>query len=154
MIGGVAVIGPRLARTDRELLDALALVVDALDPMPGPLAARACSALVERTDAVTLGLSSDSVHVEPHGMARRMAFTGLDLRLSRVAGGLDVTGTARVGALVGALVVARWPGGQVTAEVGAAGRFHVGRVPFGPVRFVLRGAGASGRDHATPWFVA
>ncbi|ROP39666.1 hypothetical protein [Saccharothrix texasensis] len=143
-------IGLKHASTDRELLDALAQLVDDLDPMPVSLAARACSALGERTDALTLAPSFDSVRVEPLGTARRMAFAGLDLRLSPAAGGLDVTGTAAVGALV----VARWPGGQVTAEVDAAGRFHVGRLPFGPVRFVLRGVDASGREHATPWFVA
>lgn len=148
----------KLASTDRELLDALALLVDDLDPMPAPLAARAWSALAERTDAVTLRLLCDSVHVERRGTPRRLAFAGLDprldlrldLRLDRVAGGSEVAGLARVGALV----VARWPGGQVPAEVDRTGRFHVGRVPFGPVRFVLRGADPSGRDHATPWFVA
>jgi hypothetical protein len=139
--------GPTLvAMTDRELLDALALVVDDLDPMPRALVARAWSALVERTDAVTARLLSDSVHVDP-GRPRRLVFAGLDLRLDPVAGGLRVTGSARAGALV----VARWPGGQVTAQVDEVGRFHVDRVPFGPVRFVLRGVG---RDHATPWFVA
>jgi len=146
--------GLALALTDRDLLDALALVVDELDPMPGSLLARAWSALVERADAVTLRLSSDSVHVEPPGAPRRLAFAGLDvrldLRLDDVADGLDVTGSVRAGTLV----VARWPGGQATAEVDRTGRFDVGRVPFGPVRFVVRGAGASGRDHATPWFVA
>ena len=139
--------GPTLvASTDRELLDALALVVDDRDPMPRALVARAWSALVERTDAVTARLLSDSVHVDP-GRPRRLVFAGLDLRLDRVAGGLRVTGSARAGALV----VARWPGGQETAQVDEIGRFHVDRVPFGPVRFVLRGVG---RDHATPWFVA
>lgn len=141
--------GPTLTMTDRELLDALALVVDDLDPMPGPLLARARSALVERADAVTSRLLSDSVHVDP-GLPRRVVFAGLDLRLDRVAGGLRVTGSARAGAVV----VARWPGGRVTAVVDQAGRFHLERVPFGPVRFVLRGVDASGRDHATPWFVA
>ena len=144
-------IGLALALSDRELLDALALLVDDLDPTPESVSARARSALAERADAVTLRLSSDSVHVEPAcGGPRKLTFAGLDLRLDRVTGGLDVTGSAR-GAR---LVVARWPGGQVTAEVDGTGRFHVGRVPFGPVRFVLRGADPSGRDRATPWFVA
>jgi hypothetical protein len=135
------------ACTDRELLDALALVVDVLDPIPESLVAWAWSALAERADAVALRLLSDSVHVEPRGGARRVVFAGLVLRLDRVDGGLSVTGFAP-GA---AVAVLRWPGDGVAAAVGADGSFHVERVPFGPVRCVLRGAG---RDRATPWFVA
>jgi hypothetical protein len=137
---------------DRELLDALAHLVDDLDPTPEALAVRAHAALVERTDAAALRLLSDSVRVDPPGMrgrggTRRVTFTGLDLRLDHLAGGLHVTGLTRAGVVA----VARWPGGQVTAAVDEAGWFHVERVPFGPVRFVLRG---TSRDQATPWFVA
>jgi hypothetical protein len=142
------VIGLKAA-SDRDLLDALALLVDDLDPTPESVAVRARSALVERSssEVITLRLLSDSVHAP--GRTRELAFTGLDLRFDPVVGGWEVTGPARAGTSV----VARWPGGQVTAAV-SAGRFHVERVPFGPVRFVLRGADASGRDHVTPWFVA
>lgn len=133
--------------TDRDLLDALARLIDALDPAPEAVAVRARSAFGERTDAACLRLRSDSVHVDPSGGTRRVAFSGLDLRLGLVVGGWDVTGVARAGTAV----VARWPGGAVTAAVDQLGRFRVGRVPFGPVRFVLRDAG---RERATPWFVA
>ncbi len=134
-------------RTDRELLDALAAVVDRLDPTPDSLVGWARSALGERGDAVGLRPLADSVHGDPPGAPRQLAFTGLDLRLDRVTGGLRVTGLARFGTLASV----RWPGDEVAAVVGPAGWFHVARVPFGPVRCVLRGAG---RDHATPWFVA
>lgn len=133
--------------TDRELLDALAVVVDVLDPIPESLVAWAWSALAQRTGAAPLRSLSDSVHVEPRGGARRLAFAGLTLRLDRVDGGLSVTGSAP-GA---AVAVVRWPGSEVAAVVGPDGWFHVERVPSGPVRCVLRGAG---RDRATPWFVA
>ncbi|PSL54977.1 hypothetical protein B0I31_106497 [Saccharothrix carnea] len=133
--------------TDRELLDALARVIDVLDPAPEAVAVRARSAFGERTGAACLRLLSDSVRVDPSGGPRRVAFTGLDLRLELVVGGWDVTGVARVGTVVGA----RWPGGGVTAAVDEVGRFRLGRVPSGPVWFVLR---CAGREHATPWFVA
>lgn len=137
---------------DRELLDALAHLVDDLDPTPDAITAQARAALAERTDAAPLRLLADSVRVDPPGMrgrgcARRLAFTDLDLRFDHVAGGLHVTGLAREATLA----VARWPGGRAAAAVDAAGWFHVERVPFGPVRFVLR---RPGRDRATPWFVA
>lgn len=132
---------------DRRLLDALAALVDALDPAPASVAAGARSALGERTDAVPLGLRSDSVFADPPGGPRRLAFRGLDLRLSPAEGGLRVSGVAAVGTFA----VVRWPGGSVTSAVDRAGWFHVERVPFGPIRCVLRSAG---RDHATPWFVA
>ena len=137
----------RLACTDRELLDALAVVVDCLDPIPESLVVRARSALAERTDAATLRLLSDSVHVEPRGGTRRVTFAGLELRLDRVDGGLRVTGLAQGGSVA----VVRWPGDEGAAVVGPDGWFRVERVPFGPVRCVLRGVG---RDRATPWFVA
>ncbi|MFI9007030.1 hypothetical protein ACIGNX_07365 [Actinosynnema sp. NPDC053489] len=142
--------------TDRGLLDALAALVEALDPTPAAVVVRARAALVERSDAVELPLLSDSVHagsvhtgVGRAGPAapRRLAFDGLDVRLDPVAGGLGVAGFVRAGALV----LARWPGGEVASAVDGTGRFRVGRVPFGPVRFVVRGAG---RERATPWFVA
>ncbi|ONI82431.1 hypothetical protein ALI22I_40805 [Saccharothrix sp. ALI-22-I] len=138
--------------TDRELLDTLAHLVDDLDPTPRTLAAQAQCALNERTDAATMRLVADSVRTAPPGMrgrggTRTLTFTDLDLRLDHVRGGLHATGLARAGTLA----VVRWPGGQVTAAIDPAGWFHVERVPFGPVRFVLRG---TGRDHATPWFVA
>ncbi|WP_158846960.1 hypothetical protein [Saccharothrix deserti] len=140
--------------TDRELLDSLAHLVDDLDPTPETLAAKAQRALRERTDAAAMRLLSDSVRGAPPGMrgrggTRTLTFTDLDLRLDHVTGGLHATGLVRAG--TGTLAVARWPGGQVTAAIDPAGWFHVERLPFGPVRFVLRGAG---RDHATPWFVA
>ncbi|MFE2753172.1 hypothetical protein ACFXGA_14365 [Actinosynnema sp. NPDC059335] len=137
---------------DRALLDALAHLVDDLDPTPEAIRDRARAALAERADATPLRLLADSVRVDPPGMrgrghARRLAFTDLDLRFDHVAGGLHVTGLARAATLA----VARWPGGRVAAAVDPAGWFHVERVPFGPVSFVLRHAG---RDRATPWFVA
>ncbi|WP_367134487.1 hypothetical protein [Saccharothrix sp. HUAS TT1] len=138
--------------TDREVLDAIARLVDELDPAPATLADRARAALAERTGAAPLRLLSDSAEGEEPGMrgcggGRRLRFTGLHLRLDHVAGGLQVTGLA-VGA---SLVVARRPGGEVAVEVDEAGWFHLDRVPSGPVRFVLRGAGC---EHATRWFVA
>lgn len=131
------------ACTDRELLDALAVLVDVLDPIPESLVAWAWSALAERTDEAAVRLLSDSAR----GGARRLTFTGLALRLDRVDGGSSVTGSAP-GA---AVAVVRWQGDEVAAAVGPDGWFHVERVPSGPVRCVLRGAG---RDRATPWFVA
>ncbi|MFD0199399.1 MULTISPECIES: hypothetical protein [Saccharothrix] len=133
--------------TDRELLDALARLIDVLDPAPEAVAVRARWAFGERTDAARLQLRSDSIRVDPSGGTRRLTFTGLDVRLGLVVGGWDVTGVARGGTAVGV----RWPGGGVTAAVDEVGRFRLGRVPCGPVRFVLRGAG---REHVTPWFVA
>ncbi|WP_447004675.1 hypothetical protein ACRAKI_34665 [Saccharothrix isguenensis] len=138
--------------SDRELLDALAHLVDDLDPTPRTLASQARSALGERTGGTTMRLLSDSARVDPPGMrgrcgTRTVTFTDLDLRLDHVAGGLHVTGLARAGALA----VARRPGGEETAAIDEAGWFHVELLPFGPVRFVLRGGG---REHATPWFVA
>jgi hypothetical protein len=137
--------------SDRDLLDALAHLVDDLDPTPETLAAQAQAALRERTDATAMRLLTDSARVDPPGVrgrcgARTLAFTGLDLRLDHGTGGVHATGLARAGTLA----VARWPGGQVAAVI-EAGWFHVERVPFGPVRFVLCG---DGRAHATPWFVA
>jgi hypothetical protein len=138
--------------SDRELLDALAHLVDNLDPTPQTLAAQARSALSERTGGTAMRLLSDSARVDPPGMrgrcgTRTLTFTDLDLRLDHVTGGLHATGLARAGAVA----VARWPGGEVTAVIDPTGWFHVDRVPLGPVRFVLRG---DGREHATPWFVA
>jgi hypothetical protein len=137
---------------DRELLDALAHLVDDLDPTPETLAAQAQAALRERTDATALRLLTDSARVDPPGMrgrcgTRTLTFAGLDVRLDHVTGGVHATGLARAGTHA----VARWPGGQVTVAIDEAGWFHVERVPFGPVRFVLRGGG---RERATPWFVA
>ncbi|MFJ6670859.1 hypothetical protein ACIQMJ_07100 [Actinosynnema sp. NPDC091369] len=140
-------IGVERACGDRALLDALAAVVDGLDPTPEHVAVRARTALGERTDAVPLRLLSDSVFADPPGGPRRMAFNGLDLRLSPGGGAVRVSGSARVGSVA----VVRWPGGSAVSALDAAGWFHVERVPFGPVRCVLRGAGP---DHATPWFVA
>jgi hypothetical protein len=141
------VIGVERACGDRALLDALAAAVDRFDPMPRRVAVRARAALAERTDAVPLRLLSDSVFVDPPGGPRRVTFNGLDLRLTRDGGGVRVSGSARLGAFA----VVRWPGGSVTSALDAAGWFYVERVPFGPVRCVLRGGGP---DHATPWFVA
>ncbi|MFE9744637.1 hypothetical protein ACFYOT_07025 [Saccharothrix saharensis] len=140
-------IGVERACGDRALLDALAAVVDRFDPTPEHVAVRARAALGERTDAVPLRLLSDSVFLDRPGGPRRVTFSGLDLRLSRDGGGVRVSGWARFGAFA----VVRWPGGSVTSALDEAGWFHVERVPFGPVRCVLRGAG---RDHATPWFAA
>lgn len=139
---------------DRDLLDTLAHLIDDLDPTPEGLTAQAQRALTERGDASAMRLLTDSVRVDPPGMrgrggTRTLTFTGLALRLDQVAGGLHVTGLARVG--TGTSAVVRRPGGQVAVALDEAGWFHVDRIPFGPVRFVLRG---SGRDHATPWFVA
>lgn len=138
--------------SDRELLDALARLVDNLDPTPRTLAAQARSALRRRTGGSAMRLLSDSARVDPPGMrgrggTRTLTFTDLDLRLDRVPTGLHATGLARFGTLA----VAHWLGGRTTAAIDAAGWFHVDRVPLGPVRFVLRG---DGREHATPWFVA
>ncbi|MCE6995809.1 hypothetical protein LZG04_13515 [Saccharothrix sp. S26] len=133
--------------TDRHLLDALAAAVDALDPAPASLAVRAWAALGERSDATPMPVLADSVVDEVSGGTRELVFGGLDLRLSRAVGGLRVHGVVR-GA---AVVVVRWPGGSARTVVDAVGRFGVERVPFGPVRCVVRRAG---RDHATPWVVA
>lgn len=138
--------------TDRELLDALAHLVDDLDPAPETLAAQARAALAERTDATAMRLLTDSAQAAPPDVrgwcaARTMRFAGLDLQLDHVAGCLQATGLVRAGALV----VVRRPGGQVTAPIDPAGWFHVDRVPPGPVRFVVHGAG---HPQATPWFVA
>lgn len=140
-------IGVARACGDRALLDALAAVVDRFDPTPERVAVRARAAFGERTDAVPLRLLSDSVFVDRPDGPRRLTFRGLDLRLSRDGDGLRISGSAGVGAFA----VVRWPGGSAMSALDAAGWFHVERVPFGPVRCVLRGAG---RDHATPWFVA
>ncbi|MEU4746687.1 hypothetical protein AB0G02_40380, partial [Actinosynnema sp. NPDC023658] len=88
--------------TDRELLDALAHLVDDLDPTPEALAAQARSALVERTGTPAMRLLSDSVRVDPPGMrgrggTRRVTFTDVDLRLDHVTGGLHVTGLVATG---------------------------------------------------------
>ncbi|MFD1151375.1 hypothetical protein [Saccharothrix hoggarensis] len=139
---------------DRDLLDALAHLVDHLDPPPPALAARALSALDERTDAASLRLLSDTARVDPPGMrgcagVRTLTFTGLDLQLDPGADGLHVTGLTPANA--GGLAAVRWPGGEATAPIDPAGWFHVDHVPHGPVKFVLRRPDG---DHATPWFVA
>ncbi|QFZ23636.1 hypothetical protein [Saccharothrix syringae] len=138
---------------DRLLLDALAHLVDHLDPAPDDLAARAADALAERVDAVPLRLLTDSALVTPPGTRGRCAtrtlrFAGLDLQLDHADGGLHATGLAPRPC---ALATARWPGGEVRAAVDRTGWFHLDGVPFGPVRFVLDGP--AGR-RATPWFVA
>ncbi|MDQ2582750.1 hypothetical protein [Saccharothrix yanglingensis] len=144
--------------TDRALLDALAHLVDRLDPTPEVLAHRARTALAERTDATPMRLLTDSAHTTPPGVrgrgsSRTLRFAGLDLQLDHVDNGLHATGLispTTLPALTGLVLVCR-PGGETRARIDTDGWFHVDHVPFGPVRFVLH---APARDLATPWFTA
>ncbi|GAA1280632.1 hypothetical protein [Saccharothrix xinjiangensis] len=82
---------------DRLLLDALAHLVDHLDPAPGDLPARAAGALAERVEATPLRLLTDSALVTPPGTRGRCAtrtlrFVGLDLQLDHSTDGLHATG--------------------------------------------------------------
>ncbi|MEU4802334.1 hypothetical protein [Actinosynnema sp. NPDC023587] len=138
---------------DRTLLDALAGLLDRVDPPPPALAARARTAFTERTGALPARLITDSAHTTETGMRgvgriRTIRFTELDLRLEPTGTGLHVTGLARTGTHA----VAHWPGGARTTPVDPSGWFHVDHVPPGPVRFVLRDEGRP--DIATRWFVA
>lgn len=140
---------------DRRLLDALAHLVDHLDPVPGDLAGRAAAALAERVEAAPMRLLTDSALVTPPGTRGRCAtrtlrFVGLDLQLDHAADGLHATGLAHA-APTGAVAVVRWPGGEAGAAIDGTGWFHLDGVPFGPVRFAVRGRSGL---HATPWFVA
>lgn len=138
---------------DRTLLDALADLIDRLDPPPLGLVGRARSALAERAGAAPTRLITDSAHTTDPGMrgggrVRTLRFADLDLLLEPTGTGLHVTGLARTGTHA----VANWPGGARTTPVDPSGWFHVDRVPPGPVRFVLRHEGRP--DLATRWFVA
>lgn len=87
---------------DRLLLDALAHLVDHLDPAPGDLTARASGALAGRVGATPLRLLTDSALVTPPGARGRCAtrtlrFVGLDLQLDPTTDGLHATGLAGAG---------------------------------------------------------
>ncbi|CCH35367.1 hypothetical protein ABZ816_12230 [Actinosynnema sp. NPDC047251] len=139
--------------TDRPLLDALADLLDRLDPPPHSLAALASAALAERAGAALTRLITDSAHTADTGMrgtcrVRTLRFADLDLRLEPTGTGLRATGLARTGTHA----VTAWPGGSRTTPVDPTGWFHVDHVPPGPVRFVLRDEGRP--DLSTRWFVA
>ncbi|MFT7836230.1 hypothetical protein Q5530_08770 [Saccharothrix sp. BKS2] len=87
---------------DRLLLDALAHLVDHLDPTPDELAGRAAGALAERVEATPMRMLTDSALVTPPGTRGRCAtrtlrFVGLDLLLDQAINGLHATGLAGAG---------------------------------------------------------
>jgi len=87
---------------DRLLLNALAHLVDHLDPAPDELAGRAAGALAERVEATPMRMLTDSALVTPPGTRGRCAtrtlrFVGLDLLLDHAISGLHATGLAGTG---------------------------------------------------------
>ncbi|MGM1061047.1 hypothetical protein [Saccharothrix sp. Mg75] len=141
--------------TDRELLDALAHLVDRLDPIPEVLAHHARSALAERTDALPMRLLTDSARTTPPGVrgrgaTRTLRFAGLDLHLDHGETGLHATGLTSPTTRAGVVLVCR-PGSETRVQVDPSGWFHADHVPSGPIRFVLTGPS---HDLTTPWFTA
>ncbi|PRY43348.1 hypothetical protein [Umezawaea tangerina] len=143
---------------DRDLLDALAAVLDLVDPVPPHLAEAA--GFHPPTDAAPMDLLTDSALTAPAGVrgdggTRTLRFTGpgttVDLRLD-TATRLGVRAIGLVHPAVdGSTIRATWPDGVRSAPVDPIGRFHLDPLPTGPLRFVLRRPTLP--DLSTGWFV-
>jgi hypothetical protein len=144
--------------TDRDLLDALAAVLDRIDPVPPHLAEAAL--FRPPTDAALLALLTDSALAAPAGVrgdsgTRTLRFTApdttVDLRLDTVPRlGVRALGLVHP-AVDDSTVEVTWPTGTRTAPVDRIGGFHVDPLPAGPLRFVLRRPAHP--DLSTGWFV-
>ncbi|WNV91102.1 hypothetical protein [Umezawaea sp. Da 62-37] len=143
---------------DRDLLDALAAVLDRIDPVPPHLAGAAL--FHPPTDTALMTLLADSALTAPAGVrgdggTRTLRFTGpgttVDLRLDTVPHlGVRTLGLVSP-AVEGSTVQATWPTGTSTAAVDRIGGFHLDPLPAGPLRFVLRRPARP--DLGTGWFV-
>ncbi|HEX6341625.1 hypothetical protein [Umezawaea sp.] len=145
--------------TDRDLLDALAAVLDQVDPVPPHLAEAAL--FRPPADLVPLTWLADSAVATPPntrgaGPSRTLHLghegdgTTVDLRLDTV----DDRGVRALGLVHpprGGTVHVTWPHGGTAGDIDDVGWFQADLLPTGPLRFVISQPGLP--DLSTGWFV-
>jgi hypothetical protein len=133
-----------------DLLRELAAAFDSFDPVPAEVSAAAV-----RAGDLAVGAKSCTplVFVAGDGVRGSGDLLGFAGQGCRVDVQIDVgdDGVLLTGVAVGGGVLVRWPGGEVSVDVDAVGRYTVGGLPRGPLCVVVRRPGR--RDAVGPWFV-
>jgi hypothetical protein len=136
--------------SESDLLRELMATFDSFDPVPADVSAAAL-----RAGELAVGAKSCTPLVFVAGDGVRgpgdlLGFAGqgcrVDVQIDVAGDGVRLTGVA-----VGGGMAIRWPGGEVSVDVDAVGRFTVAELPRGPLCVVLRRPGR--RDAVGPWFV-